>query len=368
MNELESHLRSLMLTRMGRKKKDVPRDYFNWGRDPRHIVERTERLPVIESQKKYVIKTLQYLNSVFCFKNLVLSRFHHTFAKFEKSYLLMTDQYSKNLFAELILMKLVTEKNMGLSSFTKEHIASYERASDEILNSAETLAVYKWLLRRVKLKHLSASVFTTPILLNLYNEGRLYRYQRDDVTIEVEGGDTVIDAGVGWGDTTIYLGALAQKKPGGHSYAFDVLEEGMRALDEQMKINPHIDTITPVLKALSDVDNEDVYISAPSPGARIVRRKTQTVVKTCSIDSFYKQNNLKTINFIKMDIEGAEVPALKGAKKVIKEFKPKLAISVYHKWDDLLVIPQLIADIRDDYSFYLDCSTGFGGEIILYCR
>jgi hypothetical protein len=69
-----------------------------------------------------------------------------------------------------------------------------------------------------------------------------------------------------------------------------------------------------------------------------------------------------------MDIEGAEIPALNGARNTIKKFKPKLAISVYHQWDDLREIPKLIHDIRDDYEFYLDCTTGFGGEAVLYCR
>ena len=69
-----------------------------------------------------------------------------------------------------------------------------------------------------------------------------------------------------------------------------------------------------------------------------------------------------------MDIEGSEVKALKGAEKTIKKYKPKLAISIYHKWDDLREIPNLINNFRDDYSFYLDCTTGFGGEAVLYCK
>ena len=46
-----------------------------------------------------------------------------------------------------------------------------------------------------------------------------------------------------------------------------------------------------------------------------------------------------------MDIEGAEIPALIGASDSIAKFKPKLAISVYHKWDDLKEIPKLINSI-----------------------
>jgi hypothetical protein len=57
--------------------------------------------------------------------------------------------------------------------------------------------------------------------------------------------------------------------------------------------------------------------------------------------------------FIKMDIEGAEKEALRGAKGVIKRNKPKLAICAYHKPEDVYVLPQAIMAIRDDYRFAL---------------
>lgn len=59
------------------------------------------------------------------------------------------------------------------------------------------------------------------------------------------------------------------------------------------------------------------------------------------------------VTFIKMDIEGAELPALRGAQKIIKKDKPKLAICVYHKREDLITIPQYIKSIVPEYSFYL---------------
>lgn len=57
--------------------------------------------------------------------------------------------------------------------------------------------------------------------------------------------------------------------------------------------------------------------------------------------------------FIKMDIEGAEVEALKGSEKIIKDFKPKLAICVYHKPEDLFEIPILIKEMRSDYQIFI---------------
>lgn len=334
-------------------------DYFSWGRDKRHNVDNTERLPEesIGNNDRLEIN-----------KKDIIIQFNERYATFGCTYELMSDEYSKNLFAELILMKIISEKNMRLNSFSQEFIDSYEKASQEILNSNDILPVYTWALRKVTIDEPQISIFTVPTILNLHHTNRLYRYHNNNITVEVEGGDVLIDAGVGWGDTTVYLAARANMKPGGHSYAFDILKDGMNALSEQCKCNPHVDNITPVLKALSDRDDEFVYITAPSPGARVIDSNTGVRVETISIDTFVEQNNIEKIDFIKMDIEGSEVGALIGAKKTIHKFKPKLAISVYHKRDDLLVIPELINSIRNDYSFYLDCTTGFGGETVLYCK
>jgi hypothetical protein len=54
-----------------------------------------------------------------------------------------------------------------------------------------------------------------------------------------------------------------------------------------------------------------------------------------------------------MDIEGAEFAALEGAENIIKMQKPRLAISVYHKPEDIITIPNLLLKYNKDYKFKL---------------
>jgi len=68
-----------------------------------------------------------------------------------------------------------------------------------------------------------------------------------------------------------------------------------------------------------------------------------------SIDNLIKEK----VDFIKLDIEGAEQDALIGAKNTIEMYKPILAICIYHKAEDWYKIPQIVLDINPEYDVYL---------------
>lgn len=57
----------------------------------------------------------------------------------------------------------------------------------------------------------------------------------------------------------------------------------------------------------------------------------------------------KKITYIKMDIEGAEYEALQGARKLIMENRPRMAISVYHKFEDFVILADLVLKMHPDY-------------------
>lgn len=67
-----------------------------------------------------------------------------------------------------------------------------------------------------------------------------------------------------------------------------------------------------------------------------------------------------------MDIEGSELEALKGAQQTIKNFKPKLAICIYHKKEDLITIPQYILSLNKNYKLHLRNRQGVGEDTVIY--
>jgi len=52
-----------------------------------------------------------------------------------------------------------------------------------------------------------------------------------------------------------------------------------------------------------------------------------------------------------MDIEGSELAAINGAEQLIRTWKPRLAISLYHKAEDVFEIPERILQIVPEYRF-----------------
>lgn len=76
----------------------------------------------------------------------------------------------------------------------------------------------------------------------------------------------------------------------------------------------------------------------------------QLTAHVVKLDDIFKN---RQVTFIKMDIEGAEIPALSGAEELIRRQQPKLAICVYHKTSDFWEIPLLLKEIVPRYTLRL---------------
>jgi len=73
-------------------------------------------------------------------------------------------------------------------------------------------------------------------------------------------------------------------------------------------------------------------------------------------------------NFVKLDIEGAEIEALQGAKNTILTYKPTLAVCLYHRPSHLWEIPILINEFLPNYyDMFIKQHGHYGRELVLYC-
>lgn len=73
-------------------------------------------------------------------------------------------------------------------------------------------------------------------------------------------------------------------------------------------------------------------------------------VETISIDAMLDG---RRASYIKMNIEGSEKQALRGAEETIRKYKPRLAVAGYHRTDDFWKVPFMMKEYREDYRIYL---------------
>lgn len=108
--------------------------------------------------------------------------------------------------------------------------------------------------------------------------------------------------------------------------------------------------------------NIDLIFDSQKGSASKIDSSGVDKIKCVKIDDVIKQK----VDFIKMDVEGAEFEALLGAKETIQLYKPKLAICVYHNQEHFWKIPELILSYNQDYKIYIRHYTRGLLETVMY--
>lgn len=167
---------------------------------------------------------------------------------------------------------------------------------------------------------------------------------------KVSKNDIVLDCGAAAG--TFTLSVLKAKK----IYAIEPLPKFTKALFKTFKKNKNV-KILPI--AVGKKEGKAVMFDG-SFGSVIDNRKDGIEVKITTIDNLFFKKNIP-VTYIKADLEGWELEMLKGAVKTIKKYKPKIAITTYHKKGDHLKIEEILRKINPSYKFKpkgLDRHTG----------
>ncbi len=74
------------------------------------------------------------------------------------------------------------------------------------------------------------------------------------------------------------------------------------------------------------------------------------------------------VDFLKLDVEGSEALALRGSSEMIKHNRPVIAMSLYHKMEDVWELPELLFDLCPDYRFYIRQHYYNTFDSVLYAR
>lgn len=107
-------------------------------------------------------------------------------------------------------------------------------------------------------------------------------------------------------------------------------------------------------------------VLAFSDGDESTSRISAEGSKSLSVDTIDNLCANEKVTFIKMDIEGSEIEALRGAEQVIRRDKPRLAICIYHKPEHFYEIPFLIREMVPEYKLYIRHHRPTFNETVLY--
>lgn len=172
------------------------------------------------------------------------------------------------------------------------------------------------------------------------------------------GNEVFIDAGGYDGDTTEeFINRYPNYKK---VYLFEPSHKNLSAAKERLSGQRDIDFRS---VGLSD-SKGSLYFNSDAGSASAVTNGVGETISVVALDE--ELQNEPNISFIKMDLEGWEMNALRGAEATIKNNKPKLAIAVYHAAKDFREIPKYLLGLNPDYKICLRHYTQGWSETVMY--
>ena len=321
------------------------------------------------SKKKNLIKRI---NSIFDFNYFRI--LYAILIKIPKVYNLLVDYYSKKTIIEVLSGWLLGFRNVKLT-INRRKVLKILHDIKNYIDGNETLLVNNFKLNCYNLKEIGKEIrlYCIPFIIpfTIMNTFILEQYSYNhDEKITAEEGDIILDVGGFWGDTALYF--ANRIKDLGQVISIEFIPRNLSILKMNINLNPHLSNRIKIIEgAVWNSSDKLLYYTDKGISSKIrlkPSKKFINKIKTISIDDLVKRYKIPKIDFIKMDIEGAELNALMGAKEVIKKFKPKLAISIYHDIYDFFKIPEFIESLKLNYKFYLDHFSLMDKETILFAK
>ncbi|MEW6742652.1 MAG: FkbM family methyltransferase [Planctomycetota bacterium] len=282
---------------------------------------------------------------------------------FETTYTLLEDTASRELMVQLLVYRVLDHHHVRLPLNTPGFWKTWEAIDSSYLRESRVIETERWALNHYFLPELGIELIGAPgsvmtiFLLKQY-------YYPGPPSIRPEAGDILIDGGGCWGDTALHFAHSVGER--GEVHSFEFVPGNLRIFQRNLELNPLLkDRVHIAPYALSERSGEKLGFDDRGPSTNLAPQGASSV-ETRSIDTYVAEAALPRVDFIKMDIEGYEAAALRGARRTIARYRPRLAISAYHRPEDFLDLPQVILDIDPGYRFRLGHYTIHNEETILY--
>jgi FkbM family methyltransferase len=250
-----------------------------------------------------------------------------------------------------------------------------------VINFDKLKMIYDDYLHDERSKH----VFSALLLAKLYGTNSYCQEAYDDCFYYaipsfkfLNPADVIVDCGAFVGDTIQELIEVRNKSGFDKIYAFEPGERQYKALCTRVKrlteewalIDEQITCVKAGVgkvskKAYLNVENEinlNIAFVSDTPDESTLNSSIEIV----ALDEYFSDKNDK-ITFIKADVEGYEMDMLHGATNIIKKYKPNIALSIYHRWDDFFVIPEYLKSIVPEYNVSIRHHGQLFAETVCYC-
>jgi len=178
--------------------------------------------------------------------------------------------------------------------------------------------------------------------------------------VHAEPDDTVIDLGAFDGDVSKMFARQVGKK--GRIYALEPDTKNFVALSKEAQ---RWENLVPLCVGGWSDDDVLKFDQGDGPSSKISKDGTTSIAVT-AVDHLVKIHRIPKVDIIKFDVEGAEAEAIKGAAETIRTHRPKLMVSIYHKYDDIFTLPELLRPMLPRYRFYLGHHSYYQMETDLY--
>lgn len=295
-------------------------------------------------------------------------------------YCLLADTPSKNLLVQVALFELLGHRFVKFPYYTPD--AFSRRIALKKMHSVPEIDItmrndverdifgvgYQLILLSTSMAQESVTLYSTAEFLYQLEAFPPYYYAKGKVCIDINPGDYVLDCGACYGDTALLFAAKAGEQ--GRVLSFEPHPGIGRLFLHNMKRNPHLSRRMAMLPvATGNAFGGELVLNLCGPGSYLGERGSlshNTRVPVTRLDDEVSRRKWPRVDFIKMDVEGAELATLQGAEHILRSYRPKLAVCLYHKMEDFFLIPRFLYELDLGYRFYLEHHFVNKWETVLY--